>query len=152
MKKHEHYGLYSIIILSNLLILWFVMNPRTETVTIKTNLNQFSLSKENVYAYFNVIGIDSTYQSEIMSQILYETGHFCSDVRFRQNNLFGIRIKGEYQKYHHWTESITHWKLIYYDKVKQFNSYYDYLMHDKRYMECDERIYISKLRQIKRWL
>lgn len=128
------------------------MNPRTETVTIKTNLNQFSLSKENIYAYFNVIGIDSTYQPEIMSQILYETGHFCSDVRFRQNNLFGIRIKGEYQKYHHWTESITHWKLIYYNKVKQFNSYYDYLMHDKRYMECDERVYISKLRQIKRWL
>ena len=152
MKKHEHYGLYSIVILSNLLILWFVMNPRVQEKVINTNLNQFSLSKENVYSYFNVIGIDSTYQREIMSQMLYETGHFCSDVRFRENNLFGIRIKGEYQKYHHWTESIVHWKLIYYNKVKQFNSYYDYLMYDKKYMECDERVYISKLRQIKRWL
>lgn len=150
-KKILNCILVSLFIL-NLVILWFIINPRIKIITIKTNLNQFSLNKKNVYSYLNVIGIDSIYQAEIMSQMLYETGHFCSDVKFRENNLFGIRLKGEYQKYNHWTESIVHWKLIYYNKIKQFKSYYDYLLYDKRYTECNMKIYISKLRQIKKWL
>ncbi len=132
--------------------LFFTINSKSkETVVIIESYDNYALNLENIINYFSVIGIDEKYHLQILSQIIYETGHLCSNVRFRDNNLFGIRIKGKYKKYHHWTESVVHWKLLFYDRIEN-DSYYDYLQKFGKYSEQDTKTYIRNLEFIKRRL
>ena len=131
--------------------LFFTINNKSEskeTVVIIESYDNYALNLENIINYFSVIGIEEKYHLQILSQIIYETGHLCSNVRFRDNNLFGIRVKGKYKKYNHWTESIVHWKLLFYDKIEN-DCYYDYLQKFGKYSEQDTKTYLRKLRQIK---
>ena len=131
--------------------LFFTINNKSETketVVIVESYDNYALNLENILNYFSVIGIEEKYHLQVLSQIIYETGHLCSNVRFRDNNLFGIRIKGKYKKYHHWTESIVHWKLLFYDKIEN-DCYFDYLEKFGKYSEQDTQTYLRKLRQIK---
>lgn len=125
---------------------------KTEKIVIKKNLNQFSLTIDNIYYYLQILNIDSVYHKEIMAQIIYETGHLCSNIRFKNNNLFGIKQQNNIRHYDHWTESIVHWKLIFYERVKKHNSYFDYLKCFKIYAETCNIIYLNNLKQIKRHL
>lgn len=134
--------------------LFFTINNKNEskeTVVIVENYDNYALNLENIINYFSVIGIEEKYHLQVLSQIIYETGHLCSNVRFRDNNLFGIRIKGKYKKYHHWTESIVHWKLLFYDKIEN-DCYFDYLEKFGKYSEQDTKTYLRKLKLIKRRL
>ena len=132
--------------------LFFTINSKSENketvVIVERSYDNYALNLENIINYFSIIGIEEKYHLQVLSQIIYETGHLCSNVRFRDNNLFGIRIKGKYKKYHHWTESIVHWKLLFYDKIEN-DCYYDYLEKFGKYSEQDTKIYLRKLRQIK---
>ena len=134
--------------------LFFTINNKSETketVVIVESYDNYALNLENIINYFSVIGIEEKYHLQVLSQIIYETGHLCSNVRFRDNNLFGIRIKGKYKKYNHWTESIVHWKLLFYDKIEN-DCYFDYLQKFGKYSEQDTKTYIRNLKFIKKRL
>ena len=147
------YKIITIVIL-NLIVVILIFNTYIllekkqihDTIIIKED--KLSLNLDNIINYMTIIGINEKYHSEIISQIIFETGHMCSNIRFKNNNLFGFRNNSEYIKYNHWTQSICHWKLLYYNKIK--TTYYELLLNTNNYAECNMINYVNKLKQIKK--
>ena len=124
-------------------------NKDIESIPIKLQQPEFFLSDSptDSLLYQACVYYDIYTPEVVIAQAILETGHYCSEICKRDNNLFGLynSRKKEYFKFKHWTESVKAYKDMIQYKYKYGEDYHIFL---DRIGYAEDSLYNNKLKNI----
>ena len=115
----------------------------TENSKMFIDFKSLPLSEENIRFVMDSLGVH--HQDIVIKQARLETGHYTSSLCRKGHNLFGLKHRGGYYRFEHWSESVKTYRDKIQARYRVGENYYAFL---KRIRYATSPTYVQKVQRM----